>query len=416
VPLGRFLRHPGRETAHVIRHVLHDLATFGRLLLPIAVALVLVFVLTRVALWLIRARRSVGGEHFVAIAPGPEVDPAGAQALWNALHGMLRRTWRGAILGRPHVSFELAWSQDRLRIGVWVPQGISPHRVARAAQGAWPRASTEIRPASPPLPDGGSIAIGELRLANREWFPLRSEHELDPYRMLLGAIDGLGPNDAAVIQVLARPATARRYRRARRAATALRTGRPISVVGRFLDFWTTKGVRPAPSPDPFRSADVRSISEKSSAPCFEAAIRYGVAAREADRFRRRRLRSEARGIVAAFALYDGRNRLTHRRLPRARSALSRRWLGRGDLLSVSEVAALGHLPADRATPSLSRAGTHAVAPPPEVGGSGKVLGHTEVGPPRRVSLEVADARQHIHILGATGSGKSTLITTWCSKT
>ncbi len=409
-PLGRFLRHPGRESDRIIHHVLHDLAAFGRLVLPIAVAMVLALVLLQAALWVIRARRSLGDAHFVAIAPGPEVDSAGAKALWNALHGILRRTWRGAMLGRPHVSFELARSTGRLRIGIWVPPGVSPARVARAAQAAWPGAGTDILPASPPLPDGASVVASELRLADREWFPLRSDHETDSYRMLLGTIDGLGPNDHAAIQVLARPAAPRRYRRARRAAAALRTGLPISAVGRFLDLWTTKGVHPAPSHDPFRSADVRSISEKSSALCFDAVVRYGVAARDADRFGRRRLRSDAQGIVAAFALYDGRNRLTRRRLPRAGSALSRRWLGRGDLLSVSEVAALAHLPTDRATPGLSRAGAHAMAPPPEVGWSGKMLGRAQTGDRRPVALAVADARQHLHILGATGSGKSTLIT------
>ncbi len=58
---------------------------------------------------------------------------------------------------------------------------------------------------------------------------------------------------------------------------------------------------------------------------------------------------------------------------------------------------------------MSRAGAHAVAPPPEVGTTGKTLGRAEVGDRRRVGLAVVDARQHLHVLGATGSGKSTLI-------
>lgn len=268
------------------------------------------------------------------------------------------------------------------------------------------------RPGSAPLPDGGRVAAGELRLADREWFPLRSDHEADPYRMLLGTIDGLAPNDHVVIQVLARPAAARRYRCARRAGVSLRTGRPISAVGRFIDFWTTKGISPTRNvaADPYRSADIRAIGEKSSALCFEGVVRYGVAAPHAVRLDHRRLRSDAQGIVAAFALYDGRNRLARRRLARAERALRSRVLGRGDLLSVSELAALAHLPTDRSVAGLSRAGAHAAAPPPEVHRSGKVLGHAEVGHRGPVALEVADARQHLHIIGATGSGKSTLIT------
>ncbi|WP_228556251.1 type IV secretory system conjugative DNA transfer family protein, partial [Catenulispora pinisilvae] len=40
----------------------------------------------------------------------------------------------------------------------------------------------------------------------------------------------------------------------------------------------------------------------------------------------------------------------------------------------------------------------------------KPLGVSESANPRPVGLAVADARQHVHILGATGSGKSTLMT------
>ncbi|RJQ77648.1 hypothetical protein D5S17_14585 [Pseudonocardiaceae bacterium YIM PH 21723] len=37
------------------------------------------------------------------------------------------------------------------------------------------------------------------------------------------------------------------------------------------------------------------------------------------------------------------------------------------------------------------------------------LGHTNAGPSRRVVLQIADARRHLHILGPTGQGKSTLL-------
>ena len=42
--------------------------------------------------------------------------------------------------------------------------------------------------------------------------------------------------------------------------------------------------------------------------------------------------------------------------------------------------------------------------------SGKPLGDADAGPRRRVALAVADARHHLHVLGATGTGKSTLLT------
>ena len=116
---------------------------------------------------------------------------------------------------------------------------------------------------------------------------------------------------------------------------------------------------------------------------------------------------------------------------------------------MAELAALAHLPTDQSVAGLARAGAKAVAPPPAVaqltqrtqlappvadlpgatdlpggdapagtgrrGGPGhsdslKVLGDAEAGSRRPVALAPADARHHLHVMGATGSGKSTLLT------
>jgi len=42
--------------------------------------------------------------------------------------------------------------------------------------------------------------------------------------------------------------------------------------------------------------------------------------------------------------------------------------------------------------------------------AGKPLGDSDAGPPRPVALGVGDARHHLHVVGATGTGKSTLLT------
>jgi Type IV secretion-system coupling protein DNA-binding domain/TraM recognition site of TraD and TraG len=354
-------------------------------------------------------RQRVGGGHVVMVAPGPEVEPAGAEALWNGLHGVLRRGGlAGMASGRPHVAFEVGFSAGRLRFGLWVPACVSAGRVARVAEAAWPGAVTEVLSATGPLPGGEGIVGGELRLAGPEWFSLRVDQPADPYRLLLAALSGLGSDEAGVVQVLARPATRRRYARCRKAAVALRSGQPRSRLVRFIDFWMTKGVpqRPSLSADPTRAGDVRATTEKAASVCFEATVRYGIVSPAGGHGGRQALRAEGHGLVGAFAMFDGRDHLTRKRLPRPWQALCARRLGRGDLYSVGELAALAHLPVDRSVAGLSRA----VAPPPEVRGDGKVLGRAEAGGTRPAGVSVADARQHLHVLGATGSGKSTLLT------
>ena len=39
----------------------------------------------------------------------------------------------------------------------------------------------------------------------------------------------------------------------------------------------------------------------------------------------------------------------------------------------------------------------------------KPFGDTDTQPARPIGLRVADARHHLHVIGATGSGKSTLL-------
>ena len=67
---------------------------------------------------------------------------------------------------------------------------------------------------------------GTLRLARTEVLPLKTDHGSDPLRALAAAGSGLTAGEHAIVQVLARPVTGARLRRARRAARRLRTGHP----------------------------------------------------------------------------------------------------------------------------------------------------------------------------------------------
>jgi len=355
-----------------------------------------------------RSARMRRGARLVEILSPPQVDPGGALALWRNLHGLLRQ--RRVLLGRPHVCFEYRWDAERLQIGLWLPGIVPPRLVEQAVQAAWPGARTRTIPEPPPpLPLGGSVRGGVLRLAAPEWFGLRADHDTDPLRALLGAVER-GPGETTVVQVLARPARGRRLARCRRVARELRRGQSPTVVGRLLDLLVPggRGTPAAYGQDPERPREVREILDKAAGPGWEALIRYGVST-HTERNARGRTRSRAHGIAAAFAVYAGRNRLTRKRLHRPARALHARTLGRGDLLSTGELAALAHLPWDLGVPGLARAGAKAVPPAPAVPQVGKVLGDADAGTARPVAISPADARHHLHVVGATGSGKSTLL-------
>ncbi|MFI0937424.1 type IV secretory system conjugative DNA transfer family protein [Streptomyces sp. NPDC021020] len=421
-PLGRFLLDPGGTLHEALGHATGTAYAWA----PIAATVLMAAVGATVGghrWWRRRFRRGLAVDaRLVTILPPPGADPAGAAALWANLLGLLRPAWRRFWAGQPHLAWEYVFDRETIRIRVWVPGVVPPGMVERAIEAAWPGARTRTTSAESGFPTRkGAVeaAGGELRLARTEALPIRTDFPADPIRALLGAPAGLGADERAVVQVLARPVTGRRVKRARRAGS----GVPARAVARLLDLLTPGPNRPARSSRPVQerqtalatAAEDRAIVAKQRGASYETRIRYAVtAARTAARSTSRQaaLRGRAHALAAAFSAYTEHNYYRRARLRHARERVDERRLDRGDLLSVPELAALAHLPWDDAVPALQRAGARAVPPPPGVPTTGagvRPIGLTDSGHSRPVGLRVPDARHHLHVLGATGSGKSELL-------
>ncbi|GIH16341.1 type IV secretory system conjugative DNA transfer family protein [Rugosimonospora africana] len=378
-------------------------------------------------------RRRARHARMVRITPPPQVDPAGAAAWWANLSALLnpgQPWWRPRRVA--HIGMEYRWAGRQLTVMVWLPGTVSVGPVAAAAQAAWPGAATEVLEADPPFPVDACAVGGVLAPAMPAWYPLDTDHDTDPMRALVAVGAGLHASEAACVQILARPATGRRVAAARRAASALRTGtspsggllNPATYLRGALTF-TTDLLTPTPPAargyqrqgpaDPIRERDARTAIDTVIGPQWEVAIRYAAA----DTLRRggprqtkairRRLATLAFGIACAYGIYAGRNRLRRRGIAAPGRVLAGRRLSRGFLLSAGELAALAALPTDVAVAGLDRARARAVPAPVAVpsGGRGvRVLGRAEVGD-HSVGVSLVDARQHFHVLGSTGSGKST---------
>jgi hypothetical protein len=399
------------------------------------VALVFAGTVARIAVDNARHRRLTRHAHQIHITPPPEVDPAGVAAWWANLFELLSPSpWRRRLYSTPHAALEYRWSGRELTVVVWLPGTIAAGPVAAAARAAWPGSSTTVADAQPPVPVYAVAVGGALAPAMPAWYPLETDHDADPMRALVAAGTDLHRTEAACVQILARPASPRRVTALRRGAAALRTGKPSG--GGLLDPTTyLRGAlnvtsdmltpaRPAPSAragsrampaDPIRDHDARPAIDKSIAAQWEVAIRYAAANTGRSRDDEtsdailRRLTTIAHGIASAFGIYTGRNRLRRLKLPMPAPMLAGRRYRRGFLLSADELAAIAALPIDVAVPGLDRARAKAVPAPVAIpsGGRGtKVLGKAEVGG-HSVAVSVVDARQHFHVLGSTGSGKST---------
>jgi hypothetical protein len=433
----------------------------------IAVLSLIAYVLGRDQVLAWRHRRLAAGARWMSIAAPPEVTPESAAALWTTMTGVLTpAVWRRRIFGTPHVAWEYTWSGRTLTIRMWVPGTAPPGAVESAVRAAWPACTvTTDETAGPPIPAAvAEQAGGALWPQETDALPLRTEHEADPLRALLSAGAGVRHREHACVQILARPASARRVRRARRgaskpagAAGADPASKAVHGMARLAIepiLWLLDAFLPGPtrrptSPrtyasrmevrDPVSDAHQHAVVDKAvRVPHFEIAIRYAVAidgdqdgqtdqagsrtgARRSKQQRRRederrtqkraRLSGLGHTFASAAATYTRPNGLRRMKMANPVAVLASRRLLRGFLATVEELAVLAALPQDLAVPGLDRARAKAMPAPAAVpsGGRGvKVLGRSQIGG-HSVGLNVVDARQHVHLIGKTGVGKSTLL-------
>jgi uncharacterized protein DUF87/type IV secretory system conjugative DNA transfer VirD4/TraG family protein len=422
-PLEQLATDPQEALIRWLHLAAHLVLAHLRFLVVLAVLGVALVVTGRVLLARWRRTRLAEGAQLVQVQVPPQVDPPAAGALWANVIGLLRPRWRRILFGQPHVAFEYCWDGPHLRIQLWIPGIVPAGMVARAIEAAWPAARTTITTPQPLIREAAAVTGGMLRLARPDHYPIATNHSfagVDPIRALLGAASGLAPGQRAVVQVLARPATGRRLARAHRAAAILRGAHRPTPAGRILDLLTPgMSSRPAragavTAAHPERAGEIRAILDKAAEPRFETVVRYAAATTQLadEQAARAFVRGRAHALASAFAVFSGRNYFDRHRLHHTASVINGRWMGRGGLLSISELAAIAHLPYDPAVPGLSRAGANSVPPPPSVPAGGpatKPLGEADAGSPRPVAVHVADSRQHLHVIGATGSGKSTLL-------
>ncbi|MFJ9174918.1 type IV secretory system conjugative DNA transfer family protein [Streptomyces sp. NPDC102360] len=411
-----FLTDPSTFWSALGRHVLTWVTAAAPVLAPAGLLLALATSVGRRYVHRARHDRLADGARCVEILAPPMVAPHGGEVLWAQLSGLLRPWWHRLATVQPHLAFEYAWNHTGLRITLWVPATVPLALLRRAVEAAWPGAHTRVTEPPPLLPSGHLASAGRLHPARPAVLPLRTEHPADPLRALLQAATGMSDGESACVQILARPATGAALRRARRTARRLKAGAPTHRLPALTALLTH---RPQPAAtnkqDPEHTTAVRQSATKLSGPQWQCALTYAATTTPKTERANDVVRGRAHTLASAFGLYAERNWLARTRLPHPEPALThRRMPARTALLSVPELAALAHLPLDPDAPGLRRAGARSVLPPPQIPepapGSGvKPLGSSDTGARRGVGLAAADARHHLHLMGATGSGKSTLI-------
>lgn len=382
-----------------------DLATIFRtpIALPTLCAVGL-FALGAIVMALARSRGAAHGGQLFAVT-APEVRGAPEQ-FFAALHGLLRPAIRRLVEGQPWISLELGGAEGRARFYIFIPTGQEPF-VEDLLRAAWP--GVELAPVTDdPLAavSAGALACARVTLARSSFLPLRTKIDGDTLAPLLGALSRPHGGERIHVSLLVRPRSSRWTKDARARAQGLRAGRRNLLAEALLP-----GPARARSASAHELEQARLIEEKTRHLGFDCVLRV-VTAADTEITARELLRS----VAAALRVFDGPNGFAFKRVLRRETfyanALARAFPARGSfVLNTEELASLWHLPRE-APPHVEAIRSPKLPAPQDVPRTGRVLGVTNyAGHVRPVALSVEDSRRHLHVLGPTGTGKTTLLLT-----
>lgn len=322
--------------------------------------------------------------------------------------GIARSPWRRFWFGQPHVVFEYRFTGTQMTVRVWVPAVVNTGAVIDAAHAAWPGSRCTVEAAQAPLPGDGQSAGGRLVWTSMLAEPVTVAAPADRLRGLISAGTELGGRSTAAVHITARPASPREARALRRVADGGLHRRSLldevlSLVG--LDGGPpSETAREAPTLTRHRNQ----ARDRLGGLLWATGLRWAVAAPEAAK--PRTVAAHSARLGAACAGLCATAGIRRKPLPGARAWCNTWAPESAAVLTSAEIAALAHLPADEVVPAIDRAGARPVAAPAAARSGGRNTKPLGVGPDgRKLAIATADGRHHLHLLGATGSGKSTLM-------
>jgi Type IV secretion-system coupling protein DNA-binding domain len=243
--------------------------------------------------------------------------------------------------------------------------------------------------------DERNVVVAEFGLRREFMLPLAlpRSFKIDPLLGIIAALADAGSAEVAVLQILFQPV---RYP----------WGQSIVNCLTFAD-----GSPLFDDPRDF----IAQAQEKLSRPLYAVVIRAAARSSEADR-----ALELVRGIAGAFAtvasptgneLFPLDNEQYTESIEHEVDLLLRRSHRGGMLLNSDELGTLVHLPSSAVRePKLRQAARPSRAAPNLVLGQGAVLGiNDHAGEQRTVRLSADQRIRHVHALGASGTGKSTLL-------
>lgn len=357
-----------------------------------------------------------------------------AQIMYSIIASTLKKGWKSKIYGQKHVSFEIIATNGTVKYYAVVPAVIT-ETVKQAIVSAYPTARVEEE-----FEDNifsreaeiAGVACGELTLQKDYVYPIATyeESKWDASGALLNAFSAVRPGEGMALQLMFRPTDTSWIKTASVRVQNLRSGNKKSGFSGVAVVDTVKDLIRAPFEPPearekeakqdkpltdIQQAEIASIENKTRYPGFETLIRVIASSRD-----RARSESLIGGVVSAFSQFNSNsnNGFKYEMIKDEKKAC-KDFIFRifpqektSNILNSMELATIFHLPSQNSIPNsqVERQLTKQVDGPVRVPADGVWLGDNEFrGKKKEIRLSDNDRRRHTYIIGATGMGKSVLL-------
>jgi hypothetical protein len=382
--------HPPAPTPAVLRELLLILAA-------LTMALVAPAILRRLA---DRRQRGITFELL------PPEESALVLADWvgffRGLFGMARPWWKRWLFGEPWVVFQYVVEAGVTRARCWCPEHLEA-LLRSLLRTALP--GMEICEAGDAVALPKPAARARLRLWREALHPLATPRD-DNLRGVLGALATTG---TGVYELVVQPDVKWQGQAQRRLDEMAGIGRSANalsgILSELLDIFAGPLLRKAASPPKAGTSTRHSppAGDKAGEPGYRVEARLRISALSSAQSKR-----GIQALTSAFRTLDGANGLRPARVWLGRRfdrdiAQSRPPRTKALTLCAEELAHLFHLPC----PGAALLAAPVRVPPVVLPTHGRILciGDDDARTPVTVSLK--DLRHHVHVIGSTGSGKST---------
>ena len=357
-----------------------------------------------------------------------------AQIMYSIIASTLKKGWKNKLYGQKHISFEIIATEGTIKYYAVVPAAIT-ETVKQAIVSAYPTARLEEQFEDNIFSkEGGDsgVAVGELNLSREYVYPIATYEEAkwDAAGGLINAFSTAKPGEGMALQLMFRPTDPGWTKVSAERVQNLKEGKKKSGSSGIAVVDIARDLIRAPFEPPevrekekgeekilteVQQLEIAGIENKMRYTGFETLIRVVASAPE-----RSRAEVLVGGVVSAFSQFNSatNNGFKYEMMKDSKKA-AEDFIFRifpqnknKNILNSVELATIFHLPSQNSIPNsqVERQLTKQVDAPVRIPTDGVWLGDNEFrGAKKEIRLSDNDRRRHSYIIGATGMGKSVLL-------